>query len=192
VLLLAAATLCPLRQTTPPHQAAKSVSRRLLLWLLIMFVAILQNLYTLRSSNDCKPMFLCCRQHRKHAPGKGWLLVWTGTAGSNAAQPFPSATGPDAPKPEKATWVVDTSPASSMSSTSSAGSGNASSSSPPTAGVRSNSSSSGATLMFPGGPSCTLMAWPSRGGGSWSGAVFAAPQVRCWTVGQGCCSCTMS
>jgi hypothetical protein len=139
-----------------------------------------------------------CRQHHRHAPGRGWLLVWTGTAGSSAAQPFPSATTPDTPKPEKATWVVDTSQDALASSTSSmssaastAGVGSAASKPPPAAataaaaGVRgsgsssSSSSSSGATLMFPGGPSCTLMAWPSRGGGSWSGAVFTAPQVGC-------------
>eukprot|EP00775_Hariotina_reticulata_P011723 gene11723-11867_t len=29
----------------------------------------------------------------------------------------------------------------------------------------------------PGGPCCSLMAWPNRSRGSWSGAVFAAPQV---------------
>lgn len=45
------------------------------------------------------------------------------------------------------------------------------------AAVLKGGAGSGATLMFPGGPSCTLMAWPSRGGGSWSGAVFTAPQV---------------
>jgi hypothetical protein len=126
----------------------------------------------------------CCRQHRKHAPGKGWLLVWTGTAGGGAATPLPTSTTPDTPKPDKETWVVDT---SSGASGSRSASGAASTTAAKSAADKGGGS--GATLMFPGGPSCTLMAWPSRGGGSWSGCVFTAPPVRLQLhAGCECCA----
>ncbi|KAF6263105.1 hypothetical protein COO60DRAFT_1624699 [Scenedesmus sp. NREL 46B-D3] len=112
-------------------------------------------------------------RHRKQAPGKGWLLVWTGTAGGSAAQPFPSSATPNAAAPEQATWVVDTSqgPAAGRAGGSAVGAR------PAARPAAAGGGGSSATLMFPGGPSCTLMAWPSRGGGSWSGCVFTAPQV---------------
>lgn len=33
------------------------------------------------------------------------------------------------------------------------------------------------TSIIPGGPSFTVMAWPSKGGDTWSGCVFTYPQV---------------
>lgn len=33
------------------------------------------------------------------------------------------------------------------------------------------------TAIILGAPSCTVMAWPSKGGGTWSGCVFTHPQV---------------
>lgn len=40
----------------------------------------------------------------------------------------------------------------------------------------------GSTAIIPGAPSCTVMAWPSKGGTTWSGCVFTQPQVGCQVV----------
>lgn len=40
-----------------------------------------------------------------------------------------------------------------------------------------------ATSVIPGGPSFTVMAWPSKGGSGWSGCVFAYPQASGQTIG---------
>lgn len=40
----------------------------------------------------------------------------------------------------------------------------------------------GSTAIIPGAPSCTVMAWPSKGGTTWSGCVFTQPQVGCQAV----------
>lgn len=45
-------------------------------------------------------------------------------------------------------------------------------------GLSSAAAAGSPTSVIPGGPTFSVMAWPTKGGTTWSGCVFAYPQVR--------------